>query len=152
MTTSNANNGVQHSSVLTIAAGPSGIGKTTDLILTWPRALFFCSPGAVKPARQFLGRDLEPWQIVHVRTISDVINHIQKMAQDGSLKNASAVVVDDLSILAESSYLELKSKYSASHNFAMWDDLKRQLQTLREWLRHLNLHAGCNAHLAAPGS
>ena len=41
MTTSNANNGVQHSSVLTIAAGPSGIGKTTDLILTWPRALFF---------------------------------------------------------------------------------------------------------------
>lgn len=150
MTTSNASNGVQHSSVLTIAAGPSGIGKTTDLILTWPRALFFCSPGAVKPARQFLGRDLEPWQIVHVRTISDVIAHLQKMAGDGSLQQASAVVVDDLSILAESSYLELKSKYSKSHNFAMWDDLKRQLQTLREWLRHLNLHAGCNAHLAAP--
>lgn len=150
MTTSNADNGVQTSSVLTITAGPSGIGKTTDLILTWPRAMFFCAPGAVKPARQFLGRDLEPWQIVHVRTIADVITHIQKMASDGTLQQASAVVVDDLSILAESSYLELKSQYSKSQTFTMWDDLKRQLQTLREWLRHLNLHAGCNAHLAAP--
>ena len=150
MTTSNADNGVQTSSVLTITAGPSGIGKTTDLILTWPRAMFFCAPGAVKPARQFLGRDLEPWQIVHVRTIADVITHIQKMASDGTLQQASAVVVDDLSILAESSYLELKSKYAKSQTFTMWDDLKRQLQTLREWLRHLNLHAGCNAHLAAP--
>jgi len=150
MTTSNASNGVQSSSVLTIAAGPSGIGKTTDLILTWPRALFFCSPGAVKPARQFLGRNLEPWQIVHVRTINDVLLHLQTLTTDGTLQQASAVVVDDLSILAESSYLDLKAQYNASRTFAMWDDLKRQLQSLREWLRHLNLHASCNAHLAVP--
>lgn len=150
MTTSNADNGVHPSSVLTMAAGDSGIGKTTDLILTWPGALFFCSPGAVKPARQFLGCDLQPWQIVHVRTIQEVTLHLQKMEKEGLLARVSAVVVDDLSILAESSYLELKSKYSANRSFQMWDDLKRQMQQLRDWLRFLGLNAGCNAHLAPP--
>ena len=35
--------------------GPSGIGKTTDLLYSFPHGLFVAPPGALKPAEKVVG-------------------------------------------------------------------------------------------------
>lgn len=140
----------QAEAVLAIVAGPSGIGKTTDALLAFPCALCFCAPGAMKPAVQFFGAPVSKDQTVHVKTIREVVSTLAQMHSAGTLARFGAVIIDDLSLLAEGSHKALAESYSKSKTFQMWADLKNELIDLREWLRYTGLHAACNAHLAPP--
>ena len=78
-----------------VVYGASGLGKSTDMAATFPNALFVCRPGGMQCAGSFLGA---PVREVHVRTLEDVINLIPLAKEHGH----DAIVVDDLSLLAES--------------------------------------------------
>ena len=62
-----------------------------------------------------------------------------------------AVVVDDLSLLAERTMQKLESKHAGSRNkFALWDDLRDTVIRFREVARAAGLHVILNAHERQP--
>ena len=120
--------------------GESGLGKSTDMAATFPGALFVCRPGGMQPAVSFLGIEVRK---VHVRTLEEVIGLIPLAKEHGH----TAVVVDDLSLLAESTDRDFEVSGAAAHNkFAKYVHLNTLTASLREQGRFTGIHFGCNAH------
>jgi hypothetical protein len=120
--------------------GESGLGKSTDMAATFPGALFVCRPGGMTPAASFLGITVRE---IHVRTLEEVIGLIPLAKEHGH----DSVVVDDLSLLAESTDRDFEVSGKAARNkFAKYVHLNTLCASLREQGRFVGIHFAANAH------
>ena len=123
-----------------VVYGASGLGKSTDMAATFPNALFVCRPGGMQCAASFLGLGVRE---IHVRTLEDVINLIPHAKEHGH----DAIVVDDLSLLAESTERDFDVSGQGSRNkFAKFAHLNSLAAALREQGRFTGIHFAANAH------
>lgn len=129
----------------TVVYGPSGHGKSTDMAATFPRGLFVCRPGGMQSAGSFLGVTVAE---AHVRTLEEVLGLIPQAKDLGH----DAIIVDDLSLVAESSSRDLDaSQFGGRNRFARFDRLNSLTASLREQGRYAGIHFACNAHERASG-
>ena len=110
--------------VVVMTYGPSGVGKTTDMGYSFPRALFIAAPGALTSIRSVCG--YEPTRI-WVDTLSAATDLIE--AASGKYQT---VVIDDFSFLAEQTFSTLEKKYSG---FRLWGELRDTALTFRDKAR-----------------
>ena len=110
--------------VVVMTYGPSGVGKTTDMGYSFPRALFIAAPGALTSIRSVCG--YEPTR-VWVDTLSEATDLIE--AASGKYQT---VVIDDFSFLAEQTFSTLEKKYSG---FRLWGELRDTALTFRDKAR-----------------
>jgi hypothetical protein len=121
--------------------GPSGIGKTTDLLYSFPHGLFVAPPGALKPAEKVVG---------FVPASDEAANIMEATALVKKYAHGSkydAVIVDDFSLLAESTIAVLEKKLSG---FKLWGALRDVVLDFRDTARHAGLHVVLTAHESTP--
>jgi len=123
--------------------GPSGLGKTTDLLYSFPNGLFVAPPGALKPAHHVVGH--VP-QSVEASTIMDATAIVAKLAKSNP-DNFDAIVVDDFSLLAESTVSVLERRHTG---FKLWGAVRDAVLAFRDTSRHAGLHVVMTAHESAP--
>ena len=123
--------------------GPSGLGKTTDLLYSFPNGLFIAPPGALKPAHHVVGH--VP-QSVEAATIMDATAIVAKLAKSNP-EGFNAVIVDDFSLLSESTVAALEKKHSG---FKLWGAVRDAVLAFRDTSRHAGLHVVLTAHESAP--
>lgn len=121
--------------------GPSGAGKTTDLLYSFPTGLFIAPPGALKPAHNVVGHVPESTEAA---TIIEATDLVKKMGQN---KKYDAIVVDDFSLLAESTVAALEKKLSG---FKLWGEMRNVVLAFRDTARKAGLHVILTAHESAP--
>jgi hypothetical protein len=121
--------------------GPSGIGKTTDLLYSFPQGLFVAPPGALKPAERVVGSIPDN---LEAGTIMDAT----KIVKDhGKSSKYDAIIVDDFSLLAESTIAVLEKKHTG---FKLWGALRDAVLDFRDTARHVGLHVVLTAHESTP--
>ncbi len=123
--------------------GPSGLGKTTDLLYSFPNGLFVAPPGALKPAYHVVGH--VP-QSVEAQTIMDATKIVADLKKSNP-KGFDAVVVDDFSLLAESTVAALEKKHTG---FKLWGAVRDAVLDFRDTARHAGMHVVLTAHESAP--
>lgn len=122
--------------------GPSGIGKTVDQLYSFPQGLFVAPPGALKPAEKVVGSIPDHTEAA---TIMDATKIVQ--AQAKSAGKYDAIVVDDFSLLAESTIAVLEKKFTG---FKLWGQLRDVVLEFRDVARHAGLHVVLTAHESSP--
>jgi hypothetical protein len=120
--------------------GPSGIGKTTDLLYSFPRGLFVAPIGALKPAEKVVG------SIPDSLEATTIMDAIQILKQNGK-KDYDAIIVDDFSLLAEATIAVLEKKHTG---FKLWGAVRDAVLEFRDVARHAGLHVVLTAHESAP--
>jgi hypothetical protein len=120
--------------------GPSGIGKTTDLLYSFPRGLFVAPIGALKPAEKVVG------SIPDSLEATTIMDAIQILKQNGK-KDYDAIIVDDFSLLAEATIAVLEKKHTG---FKLWGALRDTVLDFRDTARHAGLHVILTAHESTP--
>lgn len=121
--------------------GPSGIGKTTDLLYSFPNGFFVAPPGALKPAYHVVGHVPKSGEAA---TIMDATALVKAKAKEGKY---DAVIVDDFSLLAESTVNVLEKKLSG---FKLWGGIRDAVLDFRDTARHAGLHVVLTAHESTP--
>lgn len=126
--------------IFALVYGESGLGKSTDMAATFPNGLFVCRPGGMQCAASFLGVNVRE---VHVRTLEDVLQLIPLAKEHGH----DAIIVDDLSLLAESTERDYDASGAGGRNrYAKFAHLNSLAAALREQGRYTGIHFAANAH------
>jgi hypothetical protein len=125
--------------------GPSGIGKTTDLLYSFPRGFFIAPPGAIKPAHNVVG--FVPDSDTTCTTIEQATAKLKTLASKRG--QYDAVIVDDLSILAEQTVASLEAG-GKLEGLKLWGKVRETLLDFRNTARHLGLHVILTAHESTP--
>lgn len=123
--------------------GPSGIGKTTDLLYSLPNALFVAPPGALKPAHNVVGHVPDS---IEASTIMEATKIVADLAKRNDSKY-DAVIVDDFSLLSESTVNALEKKLSG---FKLWGGVRDAVLDFRNTARHAGMHVVLTAHESTP--
>lgn len=121
--------------------GPSGCGKTTDLLYSFPQGLFIAPPGALKPAHNVVGHVPDSREAA---TIMDATDLVKKMGHD---KKYDAIIVDDFSLLAESTVAALEKKLTG---FKLWGEMRNVVLAFRDTARRAGMHVILTAHESSP--
>ena len=128
---------------VTAIYGPSSIGKTTDLIYSLPTALFLAPPGAMKPAHHVVG--FVPAS-AEATTIEDATKRLKEAGKSGKF---DAVVVDDFSLLAETTVAHLENVRKLS-GFKLWGAIRDSVLEFRDTARRCGMHVVLIAHESTP--
>jgi hypothetical protein len=121
------------------------MGKTTDLIYSFPRGLFLAQPGALKPSFNVVG--YTPAN-ANVETIDDATKLI---AAEGKKRVYDVVVADDFSLLVEKTFSRYEAKMGGSSNgFKLWGALRDAIIEFRDTARACGMHVIMSAHESAP--
>ena len=104
--------------------GPSGIGKTTDMGYSFPRALFLAAPGALISVESVCGYTPENGSVSTIKEATTII--------EAAAGQYSTVVIDDFSFLAEQTFSSLEKKYSG---FRLWGELRDSALEFRDKAR-----------------
>lgn len=121
--------------------GRSKVGKTLALVRAFPDALFIAPPGSLTCAKWL---DWEP-QVLTVGRRQG-FKYITEALKKASGK-FPAVVVDDLSILADA---ELETCKNVAPGFAAFDLFNKRLYDLRDAAREAKCHVVFTCHEQAP--
>ena len=119
---------------------PSKAGKTTDTLYSFPRALFLALPGALKPAAHVLGFQPEARAVTSMADATAEIRKVKPGAHD-------AIVVDDLSLLAERSQSTWEKRLSGH---TLWGQMRDDAIELRDAARAAGMHVIFSAHEMGP--
>jgi hypothetical protein len=122
--------------------GPSGLGKTTDLLYSFPCGLFVAPPGALKPALKVVGFMPESTE---AGTIMEATEIVRKQAKNAGAFDA--IIVDDFSLLAEQTVVALEKKHSG---FKLWGAVRDVVLEFRDTARHAGMHVILTAHESSP--
>lgn len=122
--------------------GPSGLGKTTDILYTMPRGFYFATPAALKPSIGTVGFNLHPTQVWEPPRIAAMTAMLPKLS-----KEFDGVVCDDFSLLAERTLSVLEKSKSG---FKLWGALRDEITDFRDAARSCGMHVIMNAHESAP--
>ena len=125
--------------------GPSGIGKTTDLLYSFPHGYFIAPPGALKPSLNVVGftPDSDDGE---TKTIMDATKKVVDVANRFGSKY-DAVIVDDFSLLAEATIAQLEKKHTG---FKLWGALRDVVLDFRDTARRVGMHVVLTAHESTP--
>lgn len=126
---------------------PSGVGKTTDDVYSFPTGLFAAAPGALDVAESVCGFSFKPGQVYPVETIEDAIKLIQAERKKVPAKRASSLVIDDFSFLAQQSEHAVRRKKSG---WKMWEHLKNLGLEFRSEARFAGMTVIMNCWEQAP--
>lgn len=141
--------------------GESGVGKTTEAIAAFPNGLFLAQPGALKPAWHVLGIPLHPvsngetrGRYIHVRYLESVQKVLDHLARVDVEVRPSAVVLDDISLLAANTLRRMKPRYPEKGRgvFRLWADFRAIVETCADHARHLGIALVANAHVRPPST
>lgn len=121
--------------------GPSGSGKTTDQLYSFPNGLFIAPPGAIKPAHNVVG--FVP-DTVEAASIMEATKLLKDAAKTGKY---DAVIVDDFSLLSESTVNALEKKLTG---FKLWGALREYVLDFRDTARRVGMHVVLTAHESTP--
>lgn len=129
--------------------GPSGLGKTLDTLYSFPNALFIAEPGALKPAKAFLGFSV-PHATVH--RISDITATLAELKQkDPKGERFPIVVVDDFTLLSNTTFALIEKKHAGSKDkFALFKDIRAETLMMRHEARYCSRTVIFNAHDSMP--
>jgi hypothetical protein len=125
-----------------IVYGPSGSGKTTDALYSFPNGLFLALPGALKPSVTTVGWSPAAMRVETVEEATALIYRIMKEAPG----QFDAIVIDDLSLLAENTYTRMKPQFRPQEAFKLWDGVKQTIIDFKNAARAAGLHVVANAH------
>jgi hypothetical protein len=123
------------------AYGPSGIGKTTDMIYSFPNALFIAAPGALKPGRFVIGFEPES------REASTIMEATKIVEEEAKKKKYTAIVCDDFSLLADQTVQRLDGKFSGHK---LWGEVRNAVIDFRAAARQGGMHIAVTAHESPP--
>jgi hypothetical protein len=142
--------GVWGEPAVVLAYAPSGAGKTTDMLYSFPTALFLAQKGALKPAIGTVGLS-HVWE-TEIRTLDDAISLAAEIGKLPWDKRPTALVVDDLSLLADNTLVALEHRSTGSKNkYAMWGELQNKVKDLAGVARwEAGIHVALNGHEQAP--
>ena len=126
------------SRIFGITYGPSGSGKTLAIIKAFPEGYFIAPPGALQ-CGQHVGWIPKGGAFVSLLDTADFIKREHK--------NYPAIIVDDLSLLADLEMVEIRKK------FAGWSanaEFNRRMSWLRDAARNAECHVFFTMHEKAP--
>lgn len=136
--------------------GPSGWGKTSEVIYTFPDALFIAASGALAPWT-WIGVPYKPYA-VRTSTIMDVTELLKKYKEGkyvvrsktrGTLQ-FSAIVCDDFSLVSDTTFAVIDKKYTASQARPMWGEVREVLIEFRAIAREVGVHVVLTCHERGP--
>jgi hypothetical protein len=123
--------------------GPSGIGKTTDLLYSFPNGFFVAPTGALKPAHKVVGFVPESGEASTIMEATKLVADLGKRTDS----KYDAIIVDDFSLLAESTVNALEKKFSG---FKLWGAVRDAVLDFRNTARHAGMHVILTAHESTP--
>lgn len=138
-----------------IAYGDSGKGKTTDLLYSFPNALFIpIHADALRPSETVCGYRPRPDQVQPQRRLSQAIGLLTQVANAQKREGRQfypQVVVDDLSLLADGEELAMdqSGKYPKAGDgaYRKWGDIRALVQEFCDIARHeMGCTVAMNAH------
>jgi hypothetical protein len=131
--------------VVVCTYGPSGIGKTTDMGYSFPRALFLAAPGALNSVKSVCGYAPDR---AFVATIEQATEVIEEVGDSGKYRT---VVIDDFSFMAEQTFsaLEADKRYSG---FKLWGKMRDVALSFRDKSRYSGVNVILNCWEQPPKS
>jgi hypothetical protein len=118
-------------------------GKTTDLLYSFPRAIWISAPGALKSALGVVGYEpRKQFYVEHIREATALVEAAPKGRFD-------ALLVDDLTLLVERTVAALEK--AGVKGYDLWGSVYKQMLRLREAARECGMHVVLNAHESPPG-
>lgn len=129
-----------------ISYGPSKTGKTTDCLYSFPDAVFIALRAALKPSEDVVGVQIPDNHVLNLSTVTAATAEIRKLTARKGQK-PSAVVVDDFSLLCESTMSVLERTKSG---YKLWGALRDEVLEFRDACREGGMHVIVNAHENAP--
>jgi hypothetical protein len=124
--------------------GRPKLGKTSDDLFSFPRAVWIAAPGALKPSLGLVGYEpTKQFYVEHIREATAIVEQIPKGKFD-------AVVVDDFSLLVERTVAALER--GGVKGFELWGQVYKQALRLREVARVCGIHVILNAHEVCPNT
>jgi hypothetical protein len=136
--------GISDQPAFVLQYGPPKTGKTTDDLLSFPRALWIAAPGALKPSIGVCGYEPKPEDVKDVQKVAEATDAILT-APKGKY---DAIVVDDLSLLVDRTVAALTK--AGVGGYDLWGAVHGQLLALREAARRAGVHVVLNCHETGP--
>lgn len=128
--------------VVVMAYGPSGVGKTTDMGYSFPKALFLAAPGALNSIESVCGYQPERHFVATIAEATEVIEAV------GSSDKYDTVVIDDFSFMAEQTFADLEARKFTG--FKLWGKLRDQTIEFRNKSRYCGVNVVLNAWEQGP--
>lgn len=125
--------------------GPSGWGKTSDCLYSFPDALFIAAPGALKPWH-WIGLPYKP----ATAACSDIFQATELIKKEAPRGRYTAVVCDDWSLLSDATFSIIEKQFEKREARVMWGAVRAMLLTFRQACRDAGLHIVMNAHQRGP--
>tara|TARA_R100001594_G_scaffold130598_1_gene169788 strand:- start:567 stop:1580 length:1014 start_codon:yes stop_codon:yes gene_type:complete len=131
--------------------------KTSDALATFPTALFLGVPSAITLVAQ---NELGFTPSVHPnspKTLPELVNLLQSLADSGEALKYGAIVVDDLSHLCQRSMLEWAEaaptgRSGKKDRFYPYQQLNHYLLEIAHLSRHVGVHLLMTFHERTPGT
>ena len=120
----------------------SKLGKTTDVLFSFPCAYYIATPAALKPSEEIVGFRLHPTQVREVPRISEATKILKDLGPQ-----FDAIVVDDFSLLAEKTFAALEKVKSG---FKLFGALRDEVLAFRDAARACGKHVILTCHLSPP--
>ena len=123
--------------VVVCTYGPSGVGKTTDMGYSFPRALFLAAPGALNSVKSVCGYEPDRAFVATIEQATEVIEEV------GDTGRYRTVVIDDFSFMAEQTFsaLEADKRYSG---FKLWGKMRDVALSFRDKSRYAGVNVILN--------
>lgn len=141
---------MSQAAVMVLTYGPSGVGKTSDMIAAFPRAEFIAFPRSVRAAHNLWGYEIPEPDITPARNIREALTLVEKSLEK---KKKRAIVIDDLSPMADYSvdaYRNGTDGHSKKTGYDIFQAVTSDLLHLRKLAETANAHIVMNAHVGPP--
>jgi hypothetical protein len=119
-----------------LVSGPSGVGKTTDMLYAFPNATFIAVPGALEPARTTCGFEVPSTRIrSDIKTLDQVVPVV--------LNAKGPIIIDDLTLLADQTVLIKKASMGG---YDLWGFVLDRMLEIRVASRKTGNPVAFNCH------
>lgn len=133
---------IQQDPAVAVLYGPSGAGKTVDMLYSFPTGLFLAMPGALKPAGGVVGF------VPDSKEASTIIDATKILEAEGKKGKYPAIIVDDFSLLADRTVSALEAK--GKTGFKLWGEMRDIVLDFRDTARRVGMHVLLTAHESTP--
>lgn len=126
-----------------VVFGQIKLGKTTDMLMSFPRALFIAAPGALKSSIGVAGFEPPPNAVKDVASLEELVNLILSLKPG----QYDAIVVDDFTLYVQRQ-IQITSR--SSGGFDLWAAIYRFVLAIREAARRCGMHFAMTMHELPP--
>ena len=130
-----------------IVFGAIKLGKTTDVLMSFPRSVFIAAPGALKSSVGVAGFDPPQAAVRDLAGLVEVIALIESIGKLPENKRPDAIVVDDLTLFFSREVARLEKSASG---YDLWGIVYRRILNLREAARSVGVHVVFTTHELPP--